>query len=158
MTVAFLAETIGQLDQQLNTLLSLLRRRETEPMWSSRTCMQRSTQGFCAHIREPNLGCDVEFLMFFQQLLRVMDTRACGCVCGQVKLPGVVNPLQSLKNTQRMFVISRVCRCVAVKLQRALCVPVWRSVQTPRTAGTDPACVSSSSRSGERGSLFAVAH
>ena len=46
---------------------------------------------------DANLGCDVEVLMLFQQLLCVVDTRASGGVCGQVKLPSVMNPFQSLK-------------------------------------------------------------
>lgn len=45
---------------------------------------------------EANLGCDVEVLMLLQQFLCVVDTRAGGGVCGQVKLSSVMDPLQSL--------------------------------------------------------------
>lgn len=43
------------------------------------------------------LRCDLEVLVLLQQLLRVVNARAGGGVCGQVKLSGVVDPLQGLE-------------------------------------------------------------
>lgn len=89
MTVAFLAETVSQLDEQLYTLLRLLKKkRELKALIKSNACV-------CVCVA--NLCCDVEVLVLLQQLLRVMDARASGGVCGKVKLPSVMNPLQSLK-------------------------------------------------------------
>lgn len=43
-----------------------------------------------------HLGCDVEVFVLLQKLLCVVDAGACGGVCGQIELTGVVDPLQSL--------------------------------------------------------------
>lgn len=40
--------------------------------------------------------CDLEVLVLLQQLLCVMNAGTGGCVCGQVKLPSVMYPLQGL--------------------------------------------------------------
>lgn len=42
------------------------------------------------------LRCNVEVLVLLQQLLSVVDAGACGCVCGQVELTSVMDPLKSL--------------------------------------------------------------
>ncbi len=41
-------------------------------------------------------GCDVEVFVLLQKLLCVVDAGACGGVCGQIELTGVMDPLQSL--------------------------------------------------------------
>lgn len=43
------------------------------------------------------LCCDLEVFVLFKQLLCVVNAGAGGCVCGQVKLPGVMDPLQGLR-------------------------------------------------------------
>lgn len=43
------------------------------------------------------LSCNLEVFMLFQQLLCVVNAGTGGCVCGQVKLPSVMDPLQGLK-------------------------------------------------------------
>lgn len=43
------------------------------------------------------LCCDLEVFVLLQQLLCVMNAGASGCVCGQVKLPSVMDPLQGLR-------------------------------------------------------------
>ena len=45
---------------------------------------------------QAHLGGDLEVLMLLQQLLGVLDARARGRVGGEVELPAVVDPLQSL--------------------------------------------------------------
>lgn len=94
VTVALLAEAVGELDQQLYTLLSLLRERRRALYAHTDNHM---LEGVCVCVCAANLGSNVEVLVLLQQLLRVVDARASGGVCGQVKLPSVMNPLQSLK-------------------------------------------------------------
>lgn len=72
-----------------------------------------------SRVTEANLGCDVEVLVLLQQLLRVVDAGTSGSVCGQIKLPGVMNPLQSLRTHRTGAIITRddsVCVCVCVLL------------------------------------------
>lgn len=100
VTVALLAEAVGELDQQLYTLLSLLReRRRALYAHTYNHVLDRVCVRVC--VCEANLGSYVEVLVLLQQLLCVVDARASGGVCGQVKLPSVVNPLQSLKTHRR---------------------------------------------------------
>lgn len=92
-----------------------------------------------------------------------MDAGAGGCVCRQVKLPGVMNPLQSLDTHTHICLTLfriRVCPLPLNKPHRShqvsrflaldvFGVPVWRCVQTPRTADTGPVAASSWSRNAE---------
>lgn len=57
----------------------------------------------CTNIRHTDtyLCCDLEVFMLFQQLLCVVNARASGCVSGQVKLPGVVDPFQGLQKKKK---------------------------------------------------------
>lgn len=62
---------------------------------------------------DANLGCNVEVLMLLQQLLCVVDTRASRGVCGQVKLPSVMNPLQSLQTHKHTdYMTTETSKCV----------------------------------------------
>lgn len=58
-------------------------------------------------VTETNLGCDVEVLVLLQQLLRVVNAGTSGSVCGQIKLPSVMNPLQSLRTHRAGAIITR---------------------------------------------------
>lgn len=123
----------------------------------------------CVRVCVANLGCDVEVLVLLQQLLCVMDAWASGGVCGEVKLPSVMNPLQSLnkhKHTRQIY-RQTTWQQRAVDMQERLAercslmffrVPVWHCVQTPHIADTGPAAVSSWSRSEEHDSLAVIAH
>lgn len=54
------------------------------------------------------LGRDLKLLVFFQQLLRVLDAGPCRGVCGKVELPIVMDPLQRLgESNAKMFKGSR---------------------------------------------------
>lgn len=50
------------------------------------------------HTHHTYFCCNLEVLMLLQQLLCVMNAGTGGCVCGQVKLPSVMYPLQGLGN------------------------------------------------------------
>lgn len=90
VTVAFLTEAISKLDEELHTFFSLLKERRQLETWT--VCSD-----VCTCVRKNNLGCDVEVLVLLEQLLCVVNAGTSGSVCGQVKLPSVMNPLQSLK-------------------------------------------------------------
>lgn len=94
MGVAFIAEPICQLYQQLNSLFGLLRRKEENfRNW-------RCPQGVVCKVKL-YLGCDVEVLMFFQKLLRVVNAGARGHMCGEIELACVVDPLQGLNRQKK---------------------------------------------------------
>lgn len=120
VTVTLLAETVSQLDQQLHALLSLLKNRGRQRVLHAHT--QAYTQSYAVCVCESNLGCDVEVFMLLQQLLRVVDTRAGGGVCGQVKLASVMNPLQSLKHA------GYTCCQIALPHRAASCSAIFISL------------------------------